>query len=46
MKALKNCPKCSTELKTVESGGIQVCNVCRYWTKHGTARIDSIMIFA
>jgi uncharacterized Zn finger protein (UPF0148 family) len=40
---LKTCPKCKSELET-NSNGMQVCNVCEYWTKQGTARLDSITI--
>ena len=41
---LTTCPKCNSDLKT-NSNGIQVCNVCEYWTKQGTARLNSITIF-
>jgi len=45
MNALKTCPKCYSDLK-LNSEGVQVCHVCKYWTIKGTARLDSIMIFA
>ena len=45
MNLLKKCPKCDSELET-NSNNMQVCSVCEYWTKKGTARLDSIMIFA
>ena len=44
MFKFKICPKCKSDLKT-NNNGIQVCNVCEYWTKQGTARLDSITIF-
>jgi len=45
MNKLKICPKCNSELK-MNDDDVQVCSVCKYWTKKGTARLDSIMIFA
>jgi len=45
MDILKKCPKCNSELK-MNSDNVQVCSVCKYWTKKGTARLDSITIFA
>ncbi|MBN2488603.1 MAG: hypothetical protein JXA98_06200 [Methanosarcinaceae archaeon] len=44
MGILKTCPKCRSKLKT-NSDGMQVCVVCKYWTKPGTARLDSLIIF-
>lgn len=41
---LTTCPKCKSDLRT-NSNGIQVCSVCEYWTKQGTARLNSITIF-
>ena len=45
MKYLKTCPKCHANLKLHSDGKTQYCSVCKYWTKVGTARLDSIMIF-
>lgn len=45
MKNLKMCPKCHSELKVSSDGETQYCPVCRYWTKTGTARLDSLMIY-
>jgi len=45
MKHLKICPKCHAQLKLRSDGEIQYCSICKYWTKAGTARLDSIMIF-
>ncbi|WP_198008143.1 hypothetical protein [Methanohalobium evestigatum] len=45
MQILDKCPRCKS--KTLyESENFQYCGICRYWTKKGTARIDSIMVFA
>ncbi|MDY9925017.1 hypothetical protein [Methanosarcina sp.] len=46
MKHLKTCPKCNSELKMNSADKTQYCDICNYWTKAGTARLDSIMIFA
>ncbi|ABE52239.1 Hypothetical protein Mbur_1321 [Methanococcoides burtonii DSM 6242] len=43
MKTLDKCPKCNSELE-LENDSLQVCKVCKYWTKAGTARLDSITI--
>ena len=45
MKHLKICPKCNADLKLRSVGEIQYCDICSYWTKVGTARLDSIMIY-
>ncbi len=45
MKSLKICPKCHAKLKVSSDGETQYCPVCKYWTKVGTARLDSIMIY-
>lgn len=45
MDILKECPECKSELEE-DHNGLQLCSVCDYWTRNGTARIDSIMIFA
>jgi hypothetical protein len=45
MKYLKICPKCHSNLKLHSDGRTQYCSVCKYWTKIGTARLDSIMIY-
>lgn len=45
MKHLKICPKCHASLKLRPDGETQYCSICRYWTKLGTARLDSIMIY-
>ncbi|WP_164888544.1 hypothetical protein [Methanosarcina sp. MSH10X1] len=45
MKHLKTCPKCQASLKMHSDGETQYCSICSYWTKAGTARLDSIMIF-
>ncbi len=39
------CPKCHAKLKVSSDGKTQYCSICRYWTKIGTARLDSIMIY-
>jgi DNA-directed RNA polymerase subunit M/transcription elongation factor TFIIS len=44
-KSLKICPKCHAKLKVSSDGETQFCDICRYWTKVGTARLDSIMIY-
>ena len=46
MKHLKICPKCNSDLKLHSDGETQYCDICSYWTKVGTARLDSIMIYA
>ena len=45
MKYLKTCPKCHSNLKLHSDVEIQYCSICGYWTKIGTARLDSIMIY-
>jgi hypothetical protein len=45
-KSLKVCPKCHAKLKLSSDSETQYCIICKYWTKVGTARLDSIMIFA
>jgi Zn-finger nucleic acid-binding protein len=45
MKHLKTCPKCNAKLKMSASGELQYCPICKYWTRIGTARLDSIMIY-
>ena len=44
-KHLKICPKCHSNLKLSSDSETQYCSICKYWTKIGTARLDSIMIF-
>lgn len=44
-KYLKRCPQCNAELKMSADRDTQYCEVCGYWTKIGTARLDSIMIY-
>ena len=44
-KSLKICPKCQGKLKVSSDGETQYCIICKYWTKIGTARLDSIMIY-
>ena len=51
MSTLKVCPKCNSKLESDDhevqsNNGVQYCSVCDYWTMNGTARLDSIMIFA
>lgn len=46
MKHLKICLKCNSDLKLLSDGKTQYWDICRYWTEVGTARLDSIMIFA
>ncbi len=46
MKHLKKCPKCNADLKLRSDDKTQYCDICSYWTKAGTARLDSIMIYA
>jgi len=43
MESLKMCPECNAKLHTNKKG-IQICKVCGYWTKKGTARIESILL--
>ncbi|WP_370573204.1 hypothetical protein [Methanomethylovorans sp.] len=43
MRSLKICPECHAKLQTNEKN-IQVCKVCGYWTKTGTARVESILL--
>lgn len=45
MKHLKICPKCHSNLKLRSDVEIQYCSICGYWTKVGTVRLDSIMIY-
>ncbi|HEY3362616.1 MAG TPA: hypothetical protein VGK06_12600 [Methanosarcina sp.] len=45
MKNLKTCPKCHAKLEISSDKEIQYCTTCNYWTKIGTARLDSIMIY-
>jgi Zn-finger nucleic acid-binding protein len=45
MKCLEICPKCHAELKVSSDSETQYCITCNYWTKVGTARLDSIMIY-
>jgi len=45
-KLLKICPKCDAKLKLSPDGKRQECKICKYWTDVGTARLDSIMIYA
>jgi len=45
MRNLKMCPKCHANLKLCSDGETQYCSICKYWTKVGTARLDSIMIY-
>ncbi len=45
MKHLKICPKCHSKLKLHSDGETQYCSTCEYWTKIGTVRLDSIMIY-
>lgn len=44
-KQLKICPKCHAKLRMSPDGKKQICNICKYWTEVGTARLDSIMIY-
>jgi hypothetical protein len=45
MKSLKICPKCHAKLEMSSDKETQYCITCNYWTKVGTARLDSIMIY-
>lgn len=45
MNVLKVCPKCNAKLEVSSDGKTQYCKICKYWTKIGTARLDSIMIY-
>jgi len=45
MKHLKTCPECHSSLKLHSDGETQYCTICKYWTKVGTVRLDSIMIY-
>jgi ribosomal protein L37AE/L43A len=44
MNKLETCPECNSRLN--ENENIQYCENCGYWTRKGTARVDSIAIFA
>ncbi|SDF95377.1 hypothetical protein SAMN04488589_1805 [Methanolobus vulcani] len=44
MNKLETCPECNYKLN--ENENIQYCENCGYWTPKGTARFDSIAIFA
>jgi len=44
MLFLKRCPECHSELKNDLFRGFQYCNVCGYWTRKETARLEPIMI--
>jgi primosomal protein N' len=46
MKSIKKCPKCYAKLRLSSDSETQYCSICDYWTKVGTARLDSIMIYA
>jgi primosomal protein N' len=46
MKSIKKCPKCHAKLRLSSDSETQYCSICDYWTKVGTARLDSIMIYA
>jgi len=46
MKILTKCPECGSKLYNNSQRNLQVCPVCGYWTVYGTARLDSIMIYA
>ncbi|AFV24336.1 hypothetical protein Mpsy_2132 [Methanolobus psychrophilus R15] len=45
MKQLKECPECKARLHDMDQN-IQHCEICGYWTQKGTARMDSVMVFA
>lgn len=45
MEHLKKCPECHSKLKLHSDGETQYCSTCSYWTKIGTVRLDSIMIY-
>ncbi|OPY20458.1 MAG: hypothetical protein A4E24_01138 [Methanomethylovorans sp. PtaU1.Bin093] len=44
MRLLKRCPNCHTRFKTCEND-MQVCKVCGYWTKRGTARLEPLVLY-
>ncbi|WP_370575286.1 hypothetical protein [Methanomethylovorans sp.] len=45
MKQLKECPECKARLHD-RGLNIQHCEICGYWTRKGTVRLDPIMVFA
>ncbi|QLC50177.1 hypothetical protein HWN40_07955 [Methanolobus zinderi] len=45
MNQLKECPECNARLNQVDRN-IQHCEICGYWTEKGTARLDTLMVFA
>ncbi len=45
MGLLKKCPECDSELKNDCFGEFQYCQICGYWTRMETARLEPIMIF-
>jgi hypothetical protein len=44
MGLLKRCPQCYTKLQTNENA-IQVCEMCGYLTKSGTARPEALELY-
>ncbi|HDN65557.1 MAG TPA: hypothetical protein ENF23_04565 [Methanosarcinales archaeon] len=42
MYKLNKCPKCGSQL--YHCGRIQICIRCGYWTRAGTANLDSLII--
>ncbi|WP_256622021.1 hypothetical protein [Methanolobus chelungpuianus] len=45
MKQLNECPECKARLRDLYQN-LQHCAICGYWTRKGTARLDSLMVFA
>ncbi|WP_167848864.1 hypothetical protein [Methanolobus halotolerans] len=45
MNQLKQCPECNAHLDGLDQK-IQHCQICGYWTRKGTARLDSVMVLA
>lgn len=45
MKQLNECPEWKARLRDLYQN-IQHCENCGYWTQKGTARLESVMVFA
>ncbi|KXS40358.1 hypothetical protein HWN40_05855 [Methanolobus zinderi] len=45
MNQLTECPECNAHMQEVNEI-VQQCEICGYWTETGTARLDSLMVFA
>ncbi|WP_167848814.1 hypothetical protein [Methanolobus halotolerans] len=45
MNQLTECPECNAQMHEADENK-QYCQTCGYWTEVGTARLDSVMVFA